>query len=134
MAVNPVETSPTFPILEGDPERITHLKPPVDPASITWRDLRRDPFWQKIPAWEDVDEETFLSCKWQERNAITSPKKLVKSVRDLVSSDFNEDVEAGFAAAPMAVRISPYVLALIDWSAAVDAHEVALALQGASHS
>ena len=115
MAMNPIETTPTFQILQEDQERITHLKPPVDPTSITWRNLRRDAFWQKIPAWEDVDEATFLSCKWQEKNAITSPKKLVKNVRDLVSSDFIEDVEAGFAAAPMAVRISPYVLALIDW-------------------
>lgn len=115
MAMNPIETKPTLPILNEDQERITHLKPQVDPATISWRNLRRDAFWQRIPAWKDVDEATFLDHKWQEKNAITSPAKLVKTVRDLVSSDFIEDVEAGFAAAPMAVRISPYVLALIDW-------------------
>lgn len=115
MAMNPIETKPTLPILNEEQERITHLKPQVDPATISWRNLRRDAFWQRIPAWKDVDEATFLDHKWQEKNAITSPAKLVKTVRDLVSSDFIEDVEAGFAAAPMAVRISPYVLALIDW-------------------
>ncbi len=115
MAMNPIETKPTLPILNEEQERITHLKPQVDPATISWRNLRRDAFWQRIPAWKDVDEATFLDHKWQEKNAITSPAKLVKTVRDLVSSDFIEDVEAGFAAATMAVRISPYVLALIDW-------------------
>lgn len=115
MAMNPIETKTAVESTTDELDRITHLKPQVDPASITWRNLRRDAFWQQIPAWKDVDEATFLDHKWQEKHAITSTKKLVKTVRDLVSSDFIKDVEAGFAAAPMAVRISPYVLSLIDW-------------------
>jgi lysine 2,3-aminomutase len=115
MATNPVETNAPPTLTGSDGERINHLKPAVDPSSITWRDLRRDAFWHRIPAWADVDEATFLDHRWQDKNAITSPKKLVDTVRDLASPDFIQDVEAGFAAAPMAVRISPYVLALIDW-------------------
>ena len=98
-----------------DPSHVRHLKPPVDPKSLAHRELRRDEFWRKIPAWKDVDHETFASYDWQEKNAITSPKKLVQSVQELCSPAFIEDVEAGFAMAPMAVRISPYLLALIDW-------------------
>ncbi len=99
----------------GEPA-IEHIKPPVDPAALTWRQPRRDAFWHQIPAWKDIDHETFGSYKWQERHAVTSPKKLVNYVRELVSPEFVADVEAGFGRAPMAVRISPYLLSLIDWS------------------
>ncbi len=99
----------------GGDDPIKHLRPKVAEESITWRELRRDAFWQNIPGWKEVDYETFISSKWQERNAITNPKKLIKAVQDIASPEFIEDVKAGFAAAPMAVRISPYALALIDW-------------------
>lgn len=102
-----------MPPIDGEPVR--HLKPPVDPSTITWRQLRRDAFWQQIPAWGEVEEETFLDHLWQEKNAITSPKKLIAAVRDLVDESFVQDLQAGFDQAPMAVRVSPYVMALIDW-------------------
>ncbi|MEE2779420.1 MAG: KamA family radical SAM protein [Myxococcota bacterium] len=101
----------------GGVSKINHLKPQVDPATLEWRDLRRDAFWQRIPAWKDVDEETFLDHRWQDKNAITSPKKLMAVVNELVSEEFIEDVEEGFSHAPMAVRMSPYAMALIDWEA-----------------
>lgn len=95
---------------------ILHKKPPVDLATLTHRQLRTDEFWRKIPAWKDVDEATFLSHQWQERHAIISAEKLVQTVQALASAAFIADVEAGFHKAPMAVRISPYLLSLIDWS------------------
>jgi lysine 2,3-aminomutase len=94
---------------------IIHLKPKVDPATMTWRNLRTDEFWRAIPAWKEVDRETFIDHKWQEKQAIINPARLVAAVRDLVSDTFVRDVEAGFRNAPMSVRISPYLLALIDW-------------------
>lgn len=94
---------------------IQHKKPPVDERSLSHRQLRADEFWRQIPAWKDVDEKTFLSHLWQEKNAIISPEKLVAAVQDLASPGFIQDVTAGFHNAPMAVRISPYVLSLIDW-------------------
>ncbi len=100
----------------GVPAPILHIKPPVTAESLLWRDLRSDAFWQRIPAWKDIDEATFLSHTWQEKNAITSPERLVAAVQDLISPEFRLDVEAGFKKAPMAVRISPYLLALIDWN------------------
>jgi len=92
-----------------------HLKPLVNKSSLEWRNLRRDLFWQNIPAWKEVDEETFLNYKWQEKNAITNSKKLIKAVQEIASPEFIADVEKGFSSAPMAVRISPYLLGLIDW-------------------
>ena len=96
-------------------QKIKHLKPKVSQFDLSWRNLRRDEFWQKIPAWKDIDEETFLDHKWQEKNAATNIKKLLKAVDGIVSEEFVKDLEAGFGAAPMAVRISPYLLSLIDW-------------------
>lgn len=100
----------------GGPEPIVHLKPPVDPSTLAHRQLKEGAFWQQIPAWKDVDEATFLGHLWQEKHAITTVEKLVAAVRDLASPEFIKDVEAGFGKAPMAVRISPYLLSLIDWS------------------
>lgn len=92
------------------------VKPAVAPSTLSHRTLRSDEFWRSIPAWSEIDEGTFLNHLWQEKNAITSVDRLVAAVRDLVSAEFIADVQAGFAAAPMAVRISPYLLSLIDWS------------------
>jgi len=100
---------------QGGAEPIVHLKPRVDEASLVHRQLKDGEWWRTIPAWKDVDEATFLGHLWQEKNAITNPEKLVSTVRELASADFITDIEAGFKKAPMAVRISPYLLSLIDW-------------------
>ncbi len=92
------------------------LKPPVDEKTLTHKQFLRGPFWQKIPAYAGVSEETFLDHKWQAKSSITNVAKLLAAVQDLVSVDFYADLEAGFKHAPMSVRISPYMLALIDWS------------------
>jgi len=96
-------------------EPIRHLKPPVDPASLTHKQLLDGPFWQRIPAYADVEEATFLDHMWQARNSITSPKKLLAALQGLVPQSFYDDVAAGFQHAPMSIRVSPYLLSLIDW-------------------
>jgi len=100
----------------GNHDAITHLRPKVDEKSLTHRQLRRDFFWQAIPAWKDVTYDTFIDHKWQEKNAITSPEKLIATVRELASKEFIDDITKGFHEAPMAVRISPYLIALMDWT------------------
>jgi lysine 2,3-aminomutase len=92
------------------------LKPPADDASLVHRTFLGGAFWQKIPAYAQVNEETFLDHKWQAKNSITNVAKLLQAVQDLVSPDFFADAEAGFKQAPMSVRVSPYLLSLIDWS------------------
>ena len=92
------------------------LKDPVDPNTLNHRDLLDGEFWKAIPAYKEIDEATFLDHKWQAKNTITRPDKLLKALQGLASDAFIKDVEAGFARAPMAVRVSPYLLSLIDWS------------------
>jgi lysine 2,3-aminomutase len=99
----------------GD-EPIHHLKPQVDPSTLQHRQLLDGPFWQRIPAYRAIDEATFLDHTWQAKNSITNPAKLLATVQDLVPKAFYEDVEQGFHRAPMSIRVSPYLLSLIDWA------------------
>jgi lysine 2,3-aminomutase len=98
------------------PDEPRHLKPRVDPSSLLHRQLLDGHFWTKIPAYRDVDEATFLDHNWQAKNSITNPSKLLATVQGLVPQSFYDDVIAGFARAPMSIRVSPYLLSLIDWS------------------
>ena len=106
--------SKSLPILTDPP---VSLKPAVDPATLRHQDLLEGEFWRAIPAYQEIDETTFIDHRWQMKNTITRPDKLLKAIQGLASPAFIADVEAGFARAPMAVRISPYLLSLIDWSA-----------------
>ena len=100
-----------------DSAGIVPKKPPVDPATLAYRELLRGPFWQRIPAYAKIDEEQFLDHAWQAKHTITKPAKLLEALQDLVPLGFVEDAELGFSRSPMSVRVSPYLLSLIDWSA-----------------
>lgn len=91
------------------------LKPAVDETTLHHKQFRSGPFWQKIPAYAGVAEEQFLDHRWQAKNTITNVPKLLAAVQDLVTPDFYRDAEQGFKNAPMSVRVSPYLLSLIDW-------------------
>lgn len=95
---------------------VKHLKDPVDPKTLTHRELLSGEFWRAIPAYKDVDTQTFLDHKFQMRNTITRVDKLLAAVQDLAPKTFYEDVAEGFRRAPMSVRVSPYLLSLIDWA------------------
>jgi lysine 2,3-aminomutase len=90
-------------------------KPPVDPSTLNHRHLLEGDFWRKIPAYREVSEAEFLDHKWQMKQTITRVDKLLGALQGLVSPAFIADAEKGFSAAPMAVRVSPYLLALVDW-------------------
>src|SRR3954453_22127495 len=93
------------------------LKPAVDPATLVHRQLLTGPFWQRIPAYAAVSEAEFLDHRWQAKHSITNVAKLLSTVEGLVPAEFFRDAEDGFRKAPMSVRVSPYLLSLIDWSA-----------------
>jgi lysine 2,3-aminomutase len=92
------------------------LKPPVDPATLTHRDLLGGDFWRRIPAYAAITEAEFLDHRWQAKHSITNLGKLLGTLQSLVSESFIADAQRGFERAPMSVRVSPYLLSLIDWS------------------
>ena len=92
------------------------LKPPVDPSRLVHGQLLGGEFWRRIPAYAEVAESQFLDHLWQARTSITRVPQLLQALSGLVSDEFIKDVEAGFHHSPMAVRVSPYMLSLIDWT------------------
>lgn len=90
-------------------------RPPVDPGLLVHRELRGGDFWRVIPAFAKVTESEFLDHRWQMKHTITRVDKLLAMLEGTVSEAFIEDARKGFGVAPMAVRVSPYLLSLIDW-------------------
>jgi lysine 2,3-aminomutase len=95
---------------------VHHVKPPVDPAALEHRNLRQGEFWREIPKYEHVDEKTFLDHIWQGKNSVKTPEELLETIGAFVDPTFLEDAREGFRRAPMAVRVSPYMIACIDWT------------------
>lgn len=107
--------TPTLKVVSNSPAPAA-LKPAVDEKTLTHKQVLRGEFWQRIPAYKEVSEETFLDHKWQAKHSITNPEKLLAAVRGLVPEEFFRDAELGFHRSPMSVRVSPYLLSLIDWA------------------
>ena len=98
-----------------DPPSTPVRTEPPGPARPDHRELRRDEFWRGIPAYQKVCEEEFRTHTFQNRHTVTNARQLRETLDGLVPQSFYEDLEAGVAHAPMALRISPYLLSLIDW-------------------
>lgn len=92
------------------------LKEPVTRDDLDHRDLDDTDFWRRIPAFSHVNRDEFLDHRFQNRNSARSVSDLNDLLRGLAPDAFLADVEEGMRVAPMAMRISPYILSLIDWN------------------
>ena len=52
-------------------------------------------FWRTIPAWRDVDAETFGDFRWQQQNSVTSVPAIQEALGELASPTLIADIEAG---------------------------------------
>ena len=102
-------------VVSEEEEQERTIRPAVDASTLAHRDLRDGDWWREIPAFADVDEATFLDHRWQMKHSINRPDKLLAAVEGLASDAFLADAREGFRIAPMAVRVSPYMLSLVDW-------------------
>src|SRR5690606_11143966 len=91
------------------------LKDAVPEADLEHRDFPDHEFWRDIPAFKDIDYEQFMSHKFQLIHTVTGVDKLKEIVGDLATPEFLADMEAGLRAAPMNVRVSPYLISRINW-------------------
>lgn len=80
------------------------------------RQLKSGEFWRQIPGFQSVTTEEFKSHLFQARRSVTNVRQLRETLGSLAPEAFFTDLEAGLKRAPMALRISPYLLSLIDWS------------------
>lgn len=74
------------------------------------------PNYKAIPKWNNVSLEEFSNHLWQERNCITKPEFLKEVLGNIVSDDFFDDLNKGQLKTPMALRITPYIISLVDWN------------------
>jgi lysine 2,3-aminomutase len=114
MSTQPLQPPQALPVVNGD-VHVAAKKPPADPSLLAHKELLRGTWWQKIPAYTAIDEVTFLDHAWQAKNSITKVAKLVETIQGMVPAGFVEDLENGMKRAPMSVRVSPYIVSLIDW-------------------
>lgn len=81
------------------------------------RDLRDDEYWRQIPAYAGLSADEFHDHRFQSRNCVTSARKLREVLQDRVTDAFYADVEAGVQRSTMSLRLSPYLLSLVNWDA-----------------
>lgn len=91
------------------------LKPSVEPAMLAHKDLRTDEFWRAVPAYAELSAGEFHDHRFQSRNSVTSLQKLREVIGNRVSEVFYQDVARGLGRSTMGLRISPYILSLINW-------------------
>jgi lysine 2,3-aminomutase len=96
--------------------QIVHKKPAAPASTMEHTNIKQGEFWQSIPKYRDVDEATFLDHLWQQKHSVKTSQELLEAIGGAASAEFIEDAREGFERAPMAVRVSPYAIALIDWN------------------
>ena len=89
-------------------------------GSTQHREYRDDEFWRQIPGWKAVTKEDFGNHLWQSKNSVKKLSEVKEVLQSRISDEFLEDIEAGLKLAPMNIRITPYVFALIDWDNPTD--------------
>ncbi len=92
------------------------VKAAVSGERLRYRDMDEGEFWRKIPSYKDIDKETFLDYRWQGKHSITRIDKLLEAIAGVAPPEFIADAGQGFLRSPMSVRVSPYLLSLIDWN------------------
>ncbi|KAK3330414.1 hypothetical protein B0H66DRAFT_61239 [Apodospora peruviana] len=104
--------------------------PPLSKPAATTIPRDREEFWRKVPVWEKVSAEEFLSYRWSIANTVQGTAKLLKFLQAVVPEqvpldrsgqmqtreEFIKDVLDGVTAATMAIRMTPYILGRVDWS------------------
>ncbi|MBM3279001.1 MAG: KamA family radical SAM protein [Candidatus Handelsmanbacteria bacterium] len=90
-------------------------RPPATPAATAHKELRDDAFWQQLPAYRHLSAQEFHDHRFQSRNCVTNVAKLREVVGPLVPESFYQDVGQGVLRSTMSLRLSPYILSLIDW-------------------
>lgn len=107
------------PVLEPSSSLDSAPRPQLVAPRFEHRNLRHDEFWRGLPAFAQTGAEEFETHTFQQRHTVTNVRQLRDTVGTLVPETFFADVEAGLKNAPMALRISPYLLSLVDWSQAL---------------
>ena len=92
--------------------------PEAAPSAVTGehRNLLEGEYWRRIPGFAAVSREEFETHQFQQRATITRVEQLKPLLGSLQIDGFYRDLEQGLDSAPMALRISPHLLSLVNWN------------------
>jgi lysine 2,3-aminomutase len=88
-----------------------------DPRDVLHRELREGDYWRELPGYSGLSSGEFHSHEFQQRNTVTDLTRLRAVLGDLVPDSFYADLADGMRHAPMAFRVTPHLIALINWRA-----------------
>ncbi|KAH9474387.1 L-lysine 2,3-aminomutase [Psilocybe cubensis] len=102
-------------------------------------DLIHYPYWTNIPLWKEVTHKEFLNYQWQLSNSVQGEKKLREFLSVVLPPSippsrtalphiigintpeaFIDSVSDAISRAPMAIRLTPHILSVIDWTNPID--------------
>ena len=93
------------------------LKPAVEPAALRHRGFDDTEFWRRYPATRTSIARPSWTTSSRTSRASPAIDKLEAVLGNRWSrAAFLDDVRAGIERAPMNLRLSPYIVALIDWA------------------
>lgn len=73
-------------------------------------------FWRSAPPYRGVSKATFLSRRWQRESTVIGAQQLAVLLDSYGHESLAADVMASVQSSPMAIRLTPVVLAAMDWT------------------
>jgi lysine 2,3-aminomutase len=68
-----------------------------------------------LAPWKDVPQSTFDNHAWQDKNSIFRVPQLEAALEGAVPPEKIAEITAGVGMVNMAIRLTPYIMELIDW-------------------
>ncbi|KAI1419443.1 L-lysine-aminomutase [Xylaria sp. FL1777] len=114
----------------GDPLVANNIPPGIHQAP-SGADLEEPEFWRKVPIFKDTSRDEFFSWRWNVKNIVERKEKLLEildvvvpekipravGIGDMQSRhEFAGDVVTGMKRSTMSVRLTPYILSMMNWA------------------
>jgi lysine 2,3-aminomutase len=71
--------------------------------------------WQRFGVWKNVSRDVFEDPSWQDKHSVIRLEQLEAVLGDAISRSLLNDMRLGLTRSGMSVRLSPFVISLIDW-------------------
>lgn len=96
-------------------DEVQGLDVPVGADEFSHRALRAGEYWRELPGYSGIGAQEFHSHEFQQRHTVTDLGRLRSVLGGRVPESFYEDLAEGLRHAPMAFRITPHLIALVNW-------------------
>jgi len=73
-------------------------------------------FWKTTSLYKDIQKEQFINHTWQNNNSITNKNYKLELEKNNVNKEIIDDITESLKTNKMSMRITPYIISLIDWN------------------